>query len=236
MRVLEALGNAVPSAARWSHVADLSVGYMHKHTDEGILDGEPLFTTSTHDWGVISQFTPLDEFRNGGQHIAVRVAAGFADMNAGGQADDADNPVFRQRRAGIAARLDAGSAPVIHPFTAGLVPFVTVIASYDHVDHGYRSHVEYKTDGGGVELGFMKMLTLRAGRYSDPGSINDWTYGWGLALPFGALGGLSYDEARWPRSHDLDLDPLHRRQFAVWLDPLEVWRAVAGEGAPRVEK
>jgi len=231
LRVLEALGNGVPAAARWSRTADVSVGYMHKHTEED--PGTELLLPSsalTHDWGVLAQLTPLDGFRDGGNDVAVAFAGGYSDINASGRSDDEPAvTVFRQRRKGVSARFAAGRGPVLRPFTAGLTPLVTAIASYDHADLGSSTVVESRTDGGGVELTLMNVFALRAGRFSrtgGPGAVHDATYGWGLALPIGEFGGVAYDEGRWPESDDRD--PLHRRQFAVWLDPFAVWRAASG--------
>jgi hypothetical protein len=173
---------------------------------------------ATHDWGALGEYRPIDGFRDGGNAVAVGIALGYADINAGGHEDDASTPVYRQRRSGVATRFAAGRGPVLAPFGAGLTPLVTVIASYDHADRGAGDGFDWNNNGGGVELSAMNIVSLRAGRYAD-----DWTYGWGLALPFGALGGASYDEARWPITDGFD--PLHRRQFAVWLDPFAVWRA-----------
>jgi len=227
MRVLEALGNVVPSAARWSRTVDVSVGYMHKNN---FADEFPDVSVHTHDWGAIAQVTPLDGYRDGGRTAAIGVAAGYCDINASGRSDDElALPVSHQRRTGVAARFAVGRAPVIRPFGAALTPLVTVIASYDHADRGQGGNFYGHSDGGGAELTFMNVVALRAGRYGD-----DWTYGWGLALPFGALGGISYDEARWPIADGFD--PLHRRQFAVWLDPFAVWHAASGEEQSRVTR
>jgi len=176
------------------------------------------------------QTQTLDGFRDGGNDVAVAFAGGYSDINASGRSDDEPAvTVFRQRRKGVSARFAAGRGPVLRPFTAGLTPLVTVIASYDHADLGSSTVVESRTDGGGVELTLMNVFALRAGRFSrtgGPGAVHDATYGWGLALPIGEFGGVAYDEGRWPESDDRD--PLHRRQFAVWLDPFAVWRAASG--------
>jgi len=222
IRVLEALGNAVPEAARWSRMADVSIGYMHKR-DQLDLDIEPPASlASTHDWGVLVQATPVDGFRDGKDAVAVGVAVGYSDINAGGHEDGASTLVYRQRRTGVAARFAAGHGPVLRPLGQGLTPLVTLIGSFDHADHGAGDDFYGHSNVGGAELTVMNIVSLRAGR--DAGK---WTSGWGLALPFGALGGASYDEARWP----LALTTLHRRQFAVWLDPVEVWHAAAGKDA-----
>jgi len=226
--VLQALGNAAPSLARWSRVADVSLGYAWKRSAfDGFGDD---FTLRTHDWGALARVTPVDGFRDGGRPLAIALAAGRSDINAGGRGRLSASArgvvdVVRQRRTGVAARVAAGRGPAL-PLFGAQSPLVTVVAAYDHADLGAGNAVFSRTDGGGVEWTLMGVVTLRTGHTSTTSGTKGATFGWGLALPLGAFGGVAYDEARFPQQGGLE--DLHRRQFSVWLDPFAAWRASRG--------
>ena len=109
-----------------------------------------------------------------------------------------------------------------------MTPLASISYSIDHAKRGHGSVIDYETDGWGVELALANLVMVRRGHYQDlEGQIDDATWGFGVGLPLGSLGGASYDEAWVPQAKDSGLRHVHRRQFSVWMDPVTIVRALS---------
>jgi hypothetical protein len=241
VRVLQALETAFPRMPRWSRVADVSAGVMRKHTD--IVLG-PGFggDADTRDWGALAHLTLLDGFRDGSAPLAIEATLGYGDINSHedgpvtfGLFGDIASPVTRIRRTGGALCVLVGRSHTAGLWGRALSPSLRVVTAFDHADIGTLDVVDYRTDGAGVDVTLMNVASVRFGHYQDKaGQIDDYTFGWGLALPLGDVAGASYDEGVWPQAQGSGLEDVHRRQFSVWLDPFALWRATAGGRGERL--
>lgn len=187
--------------------------------------------------------TPYDGFRSpGAPPIRIDVAYGKSVLSYNDDAivtfisADQASPVTRHHRHGTAGRIDAGHWPweprathgkLKRELIAGLTPWVSVSGSADVDDIGALHVIGYHTEGSGGEITIANVPTYRRGHYEDlEGQIDGDTWGWGVALPLGSLGGARYDDAHIPQAQNSGLQNMHRSQVTVWLDPLGIWRYV----------
>ena len=78
-------------------------------------------------------------------------------------------------------------------------------------------------DLSGWELTIANIFWLRRGHVEDPtGTVIGDTYGWGLGLQFGKVGGFRYDHAIVPQS--IYLGDVERKGFTVFLDPVRLYQ------------
>jgi hypothetical protein len=227
----------------WSRYADVSVG-MNSKDVEIVLGPSALGGvggTSARDWGVHGRVTPIDWLE--APHfppVRIDLAYGVSVLSYNEDAIVAfgssfgQSPVTRHHRRGGVIRLSAGRMPQLpgsanHPFAdnllRGLTPLVSFAKAIDSAKLGGGSSIDFKTNSDGYEITLANVLSYRRGHYEDlTGQIDDDTWGWGAGLPIGTLGGVRYDDAHWPQARDSGLPYVHRRQWSVWLDPLEIVR------------
>lgn len=247
------VARALESVLRLSHgrdidlsrYADVSFGGNLKHVTIVLGPSSALSTgqgsTDARDWGFHARVTPYDGFRGEGKPpIRLDVAYGKSVLSYN---DDAivsftsvgeSSPVTRHHRHGSAGRIDAGRWPweprSIHgklkrELIAGLTPLFSVAGSADVDDIGALHEFGYHTEGSGAEVTIANVFTYRRGHYEDlEGHIDGDTWGWGVALPVGALGGARYDDAHIPQARGSGADNVHRSQVTVWVDPIGIWR------------
>lgn len=202
--------------------------------------------TEARDWGIQARVTPYDGFRaKSSPPIRVDLAHGVSVLSYN---DDAivsftsvgeSSPVTRHHRRGSAGRIAAGRwfwepspnrGALLRALVEGLTPLLTVSAAADHADIGTLHEINYRTNGSGTEVTIVNVFTYRRGHYEDlTGQIDGDTWGWGVALPLGSLGGARYDDAHIPQARNSGLQNVHRSQVTVWLDPIAIWRLSHGE-------
>jgi hypothetical protein len=236
-RVLENLaGFGETASLRPSRHFDVSYGMNFKRLEMDLgagLAGE----TDAQDWGIHARLTPVDVV--GPQSVRVEVGYGYSVLSANDDArvdfgfiPEGDAPVSRHERHGLALHVEVdspawrlGSGPKW--LREGYAPLISVgVASQWNEITAGGAEPGYETEGYGAELTLANVLTVRGGNYEDrEGDIDGATWGFGIALPIGRVAGLRYDQARFPQADGLD--EVVRHAGAVWLDPIELARAVA---------
>jgi hypothetical protein len=222
-------GGARPT---WSRYADFSVGMTWKDVTVALAPGSET-RASARDWGIHARVTPVDGLGRGdGPPIRFDITYGLSVLNHDDGAftfpnEDAVNPLPRQHRRGGAMHIAAFTLPtadeqgLLRGLGLGLTPLVSASFAFDHTDHGLGDSSTHGTAGWGLEFTLANLITGRRGRYEDPlSSIAGATWGFGMALPVGALGGASFDKAWFPQSSGLP--HAHRTQFTVWVDPIAI--------------
>jgi hypothetical protein len=223
-------------APGWSRYGDLSAGMNSKEVRISLAPGTE-GRTSARDWGLHARVTPIDNLdRAGGPPLRIDFAFGLSVLSANDDAvitflnEDVATPVTRHHRRGAAVRVAAGRTPdhdgsLQQLFVSGLTPLLAISAAIDHADLGRGSAIEFETHGTGQEVAIANLAFLRHGHYRDAaGEIDGDTWGWGVGLPLGAVAGARFDQAWWPQLGGLP--HVRRRQFAVWLDPVALFRTV----------
>ena len=230
-----------------SRFGDVSVGASSKHV---VIARAPTAAggtgrTTARDWGYHARLTPIDGFRGRGQPpIRIDLAYGYSILSYNDDAivvlpnEDQASPVTRHHRRGGAGQIALGRLPVPsrppagalgRAFLEGLSPLVSFTQAVDHAKLGGGSAIQYVTDGSGFELTVANLYTFRRGHYEDlSGDIDGDTWGWGVGLPLGKLGGARYDDAHNPQAQHSGLGAVHRSQFTAWVDPVAVWRLAHG--------
>ena len=231
----------------FSRYADVSLGVNTKTVTIALAPATSLGTghTNARDWGIHSRITPYDGFHSEGTPpIRLDLAYGVSVLSYNDDAivtfpnENQASPVTRHHRRGSAGRIACGRMPAAMRNTGGtmrraliegLTPLVGLTGAVDHSDIGAGSVINYRTDGSGYELTIANVLSYRRGHYEDAtGQIEDDTWGWGVGLPLGSLGGARYDDAHIPQARDSGLQRVHRSQVTAWIDPIAVWRASKG--------
>jgi hypothetical protein len=227
---------------------EVSGGMSFKEVDIALAPASAGGTGSTHarDAGVLLRVTPVDRFGvDTGLLLRVDLAMGHSRLSYNDDAvvtflnEDQASRVSRHKRTGYALRASA-DLPVLHrimtePTTRGalargLSPLLSFGIARDHaeIDAGEGTS-GFETDGSGYEVAFANVVALRRGHFRDRlGDIDGATTGWSIALPIGRWGALKYEKARFPQAEGSGLDDLTRRAVTAWLDPVAIWRSVAG--------
>jgi hypothetical protein len=80
-------------------------------------------------------------------------------------------------------------------------------------------------EGSGWEFTVGNIYTIRGGRIDDPdGKIHGDTWGWGIGLNIGGLGGFRYDSATEPKAEDLGNE--ERSGYVLFVDPVGVYNGI----------
>jgi hypothetical protein len=213
------------NSPRLARMGDVAVGYS-QNAVEGGFSGDPMEKGVVHDWGVLARVGGA-VWKDADARLRLEAATAYAVHNSG---RDVIEEVFsfgppipapRQERVGLAARatLDRPWATRLPAWLAeGWHPIVSIGVAYDPVRASAPSN---RFDIWGAELGLAGLLFGRLGQRGS-GDEAQRSWGLGVALPLGRLGGASYDYARTTNGL---IDHVTRNSFSVWLDPLAIWRA-----------
>ena len=221
---------------------DLALGWARKHTLVALAPVAAFGQASaaSSDLGLLFRVggasDPLD--LGNGAILSGNLGYAYSVINADDARfvfinEDQASPPTRQNRHGFALRIaleQGGTFADEEGFGAllvsGLDPWLAVGFAYDRV-HATAGGLDegFHQDLTGVEVTFANVLSLRSGRVGDRlGGFHHGSWGIGVNVPIGDLAGFRYDYANYPQPF-LD-DDLHRRSYAVWLDPFAVSRAI----------
>jgi hypothetical protein len=230
----------------WSRYGDLSFGMNFKRVVihlapsnlQGVAEG------ATRDVGLLARVT-LTELLKGSEALPFRVDVtyGWSTLNSDDTKfvfinEDLATPPTRHQRNGVAVRIGfdppgwTGSYGQLRNalgiLVKGLSPLVALGAAADwsRLSAGGDGS-SFHTSGQGIELTLANVLTGRCGHYQDRTSdLVGFTWGWGVGLPFGTLGGVRYDWASFPQAANSGLPNVTRNRVVAWVDPLAAWSAV----------
>ncbi len=223
------------SAPGWSRYVDASFGMTFKEAEISIGLGSPALASGIHsrDIGALLRVTPFDAKLSG---VPVRVDAsyGWSVLNQNDTrvvfiSEDQASPLTRHRRHGLALGVEAGSAfegiedRRLRALARGLQPLVSLSVASDWASLGGGDAVDFKTSGTGFEIVIAQVFAFRHGSYVDrTGDIDGSTRGWAVSLPIGRFAGFTHEQAWVPQARNSDLEDVHRKAYAVWLDPIEI--------------
>ncbi len=215
---------------------DVGFGMNFKEVEVSQAPGS-IERTSAEDWGALVRVTPiLPEDPETGAGYRLDTAYGYSVLSGNDDAEVYGSRVTRHIRHGISARL------AIHPewltlleeapegwLFAGLFPLISVGATADWSEmSGSLPGSTHEVSGQGLELAVANVLAVRIGHRRDSdGGIEDATWGFGLGIPVGRVGGLRYESAWAPQAGGLD--HRHHHGFSVWFDPLVAWELRKGD-------
>ena len=244
---LAALDAALGLGGRVAHLsryADISYGMNFKDVVVALAPQSPGGTgsTSARDWGYMVRLTPIDGISGGGR-LPLRFDAAYGHSVLSYN-DDATITFLNENyparvsihhRDGYAFHM-AFDPPAIREsahglwgdLVAGLTPLISVGWTIDHAKIGPSSSFPggYPTESHGIEVALAHVVAYRTGHYRDrDGEIDGDTSGWSFGLPIGRWGGGYFETATWPQAQNSGLRDVHRQAFALWVDPLAIWRS-----------
>lgn len=236
-------GRTSPGASRY---VDVSLGMNFKELEIGLAPGPGGGgKTDARDMGLLARITPVDRLLSGGPlPLRVDFSYGWSVLSFNDDAivtfinEDQASPVTRHHRNGGALQLGIGcpglevdrlEGPLARSFVRGFLPLVSVSLTSDRASLGTLDVVDYKTSGHGYEISFANVFAIRRGHYEDrTGEIDGDTRGWRVGFPLGSFGGWMREEAWIPQAQNSGLDEVHRKAYAVWINPLEIVAVLRG--------
>jgi hypothetical protein len=224
-----------------SRFADVSFG-MNLKDVQIVLGPGGEATTTNGDLGLVARLTPIDVLEGGGVlPIRLDLSYGRSRLNYQDNLvvflnEDQASPLTRHNREGYAVQFATGipgwtperiESVTLRELLRGLMPILSVAATKDDSKIGVGDVVHYETHGQGLEVTVANLFAWRRGHYQDlVGDIDGDTHGWSAMIPIGKFGGVLYEEAWHPQARGSGLPDVHRKAYAVWIDPFAISRSL----------